>query len=119
MTPRHIESRAEALAETITGAGWRRIACVDLARGCWQQAFVSAHDARITLLVGGGVGDREKRTFHFADDGVIEVDEITPPLIDDVGRDFASLQAMAEAIVAHDDARAWHAAAPSPAEARP
>lgn len=23
------------------------------------------------------------------------------------------------AIVAHDDARAWHAAAPSPAEARP
>lgn len=117
MTPRHVEARGEALAEQIRRAGWRRIACVDLARGRWQRAFVSAHDPRITLLVEGGAGDREKRTFHFADDGVIEVDEITPPLIDDVGRDFDSLQALAEATVTHDDTRAWYAAAPGGREA--
>lgn len=118
-TPEHIRHRAEILAGELHAGGWRRIACVDLARGRWQQIFVSARDQRVTVIKSGGSGDKVVTQYHFADDQVIEVEVIRPPLIDDVGQDFATLEALTEAIVRHDDERAWYRAAPATAEVRP
>ncbi|WP_146604379.1 hypothetical protein [Rhodoplanes roseus] len=117
--PEHVRRRAEVLAGELRAGGWRRVACIDFARGRWQQHFVSVRDPRVTKAVTGDRSDKVATRFHFADDGVIEVDELTPPLIDDVGREFLTLETLTEAIVQHDDARAWYRAAPAAEEARP
>lgn len=96
---------------------------LDLTTGGVHLAYRSTVDPRVTMsLRRARRRSKTVRTYCFADDGVYEVERLYPPLIGDEGREFAALDDLALAIIAHDDERAWQrawleAAPPEPRKA--
>lgn len=107
------EKAAGALVARLFAGPWRARLAISRSRArvVW---YDFEPDPRIGVSIETRRDRRPLRRYHFADDGVIEVERLVPPLIGDEGAEFATIEDLALAVVEHDDARAWYRAGPAP-----
>jgi hypothetical protein len=114
MTTRTVGPRAALMVDRLESGGWKFLVNVDLENGGLVRTYRSKVDRRVTACLSKLRRSAPTvRSFRFADDGIIEVEVVRPPLIGDEGELFASIEQLAVAIVAHDDERAWLRATPA------
>lgn len=106
------KAAGELVARMFTEA-WRPRGTMTRSNGDHVACYDFEADPRIGCTIESRKGKTARRYF-FADDGVIEVEQLVPPLIGDEGAEFRSIEDLAIAVVEHDDARAWYRAGPAP-----